>query len=429
VLSERLRLTYVALTRARHQCILYWGRFKDAAGSALGYLLSPDPGDDPMQTLSALAEGWAKGNANLQDRLQAVLQDLQAKHPDEISWDTWDPDVASPRGKRWTPEPSDAPAVTAAEWQREVPLDRFWRWGSFTALSRNSHVIRPVRGGADETPSLDGESVLVTPPVASRRIRLTKAVLPAGATPGLCVHAIFEGLDFATAGRDDVLAAATKARQRYGAGSVHDVPLLAEALLHVLETPLAGTGFALREVPQRDCLPEWPFLLPVADPDRWETGLHTQALAEAFRQHPGGAVPAVYADRLDDLRFAPLRGFLTGTMDLVFRYAGRWYLVDYKTNYLGDQVSDYDQASLAESMMSHQYPLQYHLYLVALVRFLRLRIPDFRYDRDFGGVLYLYVRGMGVDGQQPAAGIWLDHPPEARVLALDAALQHAGGAR
>uniref|UniRef100_UPI002B278C3E PD-(D/E)XK nuclease family protein n=1 Tax=Immundisolibacter sp. TaxID=1934948 RepID=UPI002B278C3E len=124
------------------------------------------------------------------------------------------------------------------------------------------------------------------------------------------------------------------------------------------------------------------------------------------------------------LRFDAVEGVLKGYIDLVFEHAGRFYLADYKSNWLGATAADYAPAALRAAMAEHRYDLQYLVYTVALHRYLRLRVPDYDYERHFGGVYYLFLRGMAPG--QGDAGIYFDRPPASLVRALEAAL--CGGA-
>ena len=112
-----------------------------------------------------------------------------------------------------------------------------------------------------------------------------------------------------------------------------------------------------------------------------------------------------------------MRGFI----DLVFRFGGRFYLVDWKSNHLGNSIEDYHQEALVQAMVRDYYLLQYHLYTVALDRYLALRLPDYHYDRDFGGIFYIFLRGV-----DPVAGarygVYRDRPPKELVAALVAGL-------
>ena len=91
-----------------------------------------------------------------------------------------------------------------------------------------------------------------------------------------------------------------------------------------------------------------------------------------------------------------MRGFI----DLVFCFEGRFYLVDWKSNFLGTRTEDYDQAALKKAMEEGSYHLQYHLYAVAVHQYLKARIPEYRYESHFGGVFYVFLRGV-----DPAKGM------------------------
>ena len=137
--------------------------------------------------------------------------------------------------------------------------------------------------------------------------------------------------------------------------------------------------------------------------------------------HPGGNVPDDYTAALAALDFTPLRGLLTGAIDLVARHDNAWTVLDYKSNHLGDRNADYALAPMTAAMCTHHYILQYHLYLVALHRFLRLRQPAYDYDQHVLGIGYLFVRGM--DAAHAGSGVFTDRPPRARIEALDALLR------
>jgi exodeoxyribonuclease V beta subunit len=120
--------------------------------------------------------------------------------------------------------------------------------------------------------------------------------------------------------------------------------------------------------------------------------------------------------------FAPRSGLMKGFVDLVFEHRGRYYLADWKTNWLGPQASDYDGARIAAEMRRHHYDLQYCVYAVALHRYLAARIADYDYERHAGGVYYFFVRGMSpATGME--RGVYFERPPAATVQALDALLR------
>lgn len=110
-----------------------------------------------------------------------------------------------------------------------------------------------------------------------------------------------------------------------------------------------------------------------------------------------------------------IRRFLRGFIDLVFEHDGRWYIVDYKSNVL----PGYTNTDLHEAMYRHHYVLQYHLYTLALERYLKHRIPEFSYQQHFGGVLFMFLRGLS---DVPGEAIFTDKPDEALVTALASVL-------
>jgi exodeoxyribonuclease V beta subunit len=121
------------------------------------------------------------------------------------------------------------------------------------------------------------------------------------------------------------------------------------------------------------------------------------------------------------LDFRPLAGFLKGFIDLVFEHAGRWYVVDYKSNVLGVHADDYRPERLVTAMTEHHYFLQYHLYVVALHRYLTRRFPGYDYDRHFGGVYYLFLRGMA-PAYARNNGVFSDRPSRQLIEGLSAVL-------
>jgi len=111
-----------------------------------------------------------------------------------------------------------------------------------------------------------------------------------------------------------------------------------------------------------------------------------------------------------------LQGMLKGFIDLVFEHEGRYYVADYKSNWLGPDDGAYTASAMAAAVAAHRYDLQYALYLFALHRLLKSRLPDYDYDRHVGGAVYLFVRACrGDDG-----GVFVERPPRALIDALDA---------
>jgi exodeoxyribonuclease V beta subunit len=258
---------------------------------------------------------------------------------------------------------------------------------------------------------------------------LQLAEFPRGATAGSFFHEIFEHYDF-TSPRSEVL-------ERLVAGRLGDYhypserwlePVCAQVLA-VLDTPLGGTrsepGVRLADVPLTRRLTELEFCVPVAHGRSPEAGaaLEARALGRVFREHPSDVLSPEYADAVSRLGFLPLRGYLRGFIDLVFQHGERFFVVDYKGNHLGAHARDYGPSALGTAMLDGQYFLQYHLYALAVHRYLGRRIPNYDFDRHFGGVYYLFLRGMGPEHGD--SGVFYEKPPLARLNALSRLLAEA----
>jgi exodeoxyribonuclease V beta subunit len=234
--------------------------------------------------------------------------------------------------------------------------------------------------------------------------------LPVGVEFGTLVHSVLETVD----PRADHLGAELREAVAVAMARrpVADVPtdVLADALLLAMQTPLGplAGGRRLCDISTSDRLPELTFELPLAGGDHPTAELTLGMLGPLLRRHLQPADLLLdYAEALEHplLEGQTLRGYLNGSIDAVLRVqdpdgGARYLLVDYKTNWLGDQepgrllLSDYTPQRMARAMMAAHYPLQALLYSVALHRLLRWRQPGYQPDVHLGGVLYLFVRGM-----------------------------------
>jgi exodeoxyribonuclease V beta subunit len=179
----------------------------------------------------------------------------------------------------------------------------------------------------------------------------------------------------------------------------------------VVNTPLdAQTGLRLAEVKCEHRLNELEFHYPLAR-------LQIEGFREVLLKH-GCSAQAALRQRIEALSFRPTLGYMTGFIDLVFEAGGRFYLVDYKSNWLGSMIEDYVAPRLLEVMGRDNYYLQYLVYTVALHRYLKQRLPAYDYDTHFGGVMYLFLRGME-PRLGPLHGVYRDRPARDLLEALD----------
>ena len=412
-LAEGLRLAYVALTRAKHRAVMVWGAFNGGENCPLAWLLH-QPGD-------AGPHFSAKQRVHLGDdrALRADLAELVEASDGAIEVCDVDESPAQPH----EPDGVAAPELEARRAARL--LDRGYRNSSFSALAATAGVPLPVPAaeGRDRD-ELALATALPPAPPAPDGERVLLHDFPRGAKPGDLLHGILEQLDFQSRDEAEIARLVGSLLGRHGFDAARWTPLLVEALGSIVDTPLAaGKPLALREVAPAARRSEMEFVFPVAPSGARFTA---NALAEELSRH-GTSLPRGYADRVRRLGFAPLSGFLRGFIDLVFEYDGRFYLVDYKSNHLGDHPGDYRPERLVEAMAHHHYYLQYHLYAVALHRHLGLRLPGYDYERHFGGVRYLFLRGMSPAHAQ-GHGVFSDVPPRALVEGLSALLAAPGHA-
>ncbi|WP_169517223.1 exodeoxyribonuclease V subunit beta [Klebsiella pneumoniae] len=372
-LAEDLRLLYVALTRAVWHCSL-----------GVAPLSSRKSGNSDFH-LSALGRllqaGEAMDAAGLAARLADFCHgDIALQIPGELDLTPWQAPAAT------------IPRLSARELQRRIADD--WRVTSYSGLQQHG-----FSGGQDLLPRLDvdaaGGGEVVEEP------QLTPHQFPRGAAPGTFLHSLFEELDFTQPVPEGWMAE----KLQLSGFDAQWAPVLTDWLGGVLKTRLPGPDIALNQLAARDKQVEMAFYLPIAQL------LTAERLDALIRQYD-----PLSADT-PPLDFRQVRGMLKGFIDLVFRHEGRYYLLDYKSNWLGEDREAYTRPAMEQAMRAHRYDLQYQLYSLALHRYLRHRLADYDYDRHFGGVIYLFLRGM--DGQEGGQGIFTTRPVRPLIDGLD----------
>jgi exodeoxyribonuclease V beta subunit len=382
-LAENLRVLYVALTRAKYRCWMAWGNIREAGKSAAGWLLHGEASSDP-------AAGVAVSDA----KIRADLADLEARAAGAIQ-------VASTSAENVRFAPPEAPTPALAARAFTATLRDAWRVTSFSGLAHAWGV---------ETPDYDA---------AAHRVEMERGggahdifAFPRGARAGRCLHAIFEQVNFTA------LARASLERLVARELAAHDfaarwIPVVADMVQAVVTTPLDASGRLRLDCVSADRrFDELEFYYPVASLS--DGGLRAILLEGGF--------PDEIRERIGTFTFAPARGFMKGFIDLVFEADGRFYLADYKSNWLGPSLEDYRQDNLNRVMAREAYYLQYLIYCVALHRYLAARVPGYDYETHFGGVRYLFLRGMRPE-MGVACGIYADRPTRDLIGALDGYLR------
>ena len=395
-LAESLRLLYVALTRAKQFCCVAWGSIKETEDSALMYL----------------TRDWA--DADIRSYFEQHGKELIPGQGENRS--KWENNSAIKLEKPFADtvryESERKPLQLEAKQQsRPIPAD--WGIMSFSSLSAGIHT------GKDQSPGWDDGSASPGPleeaAAADNEPESPLADFPAGPVSGDCIHEIFEELDFTVTSDagwrmlPDVKKLISDKLQKFGRvdsarfdDSLTERGLMiGDMLANVLNTPLtAGCGtFRLAEVTWQKRVSEMEFFFQVSDPVRLaelskllQRNFHPETAA-GF-EHTGGK--------------APRRGFMNGKIDLFFEHGGKYWIADWKTNWLGRKYSTYNHAALSSDMIANSYLMQAAIYVLAVDKFLKSRVRDYDYNRHFGGVFYLFVRGM--DGKRPDQGVFTMRP-------------------
>jgi exodeoxyribonuclease V beta subunit len=395
--DERFRVLYVALTRAIHACHVY--------------VLSPDRPEDAKPNSKPSRDPKRSALDALVDRLlkrESDLAQLRHAHWIEDGW-AWPRTmycpVAAPPQLQFNALPEPAAPVFASTWSFSALT------GSHRAVAREDEPADDERSGNDRdvtddrrvaTPVID-VSVVAPDPI------LAELAMLRGTEFGNALHTIFE---------QRVIGVPLSAQPESIARALRDAGVRLGAL--TLATAVTRIAARLDATLAAELLPGLHLGALSASQQRAEMAFHfvldtvsIQRLREVCARHgDADLVPA-------GIPAATLRGLMTGKIDLVFTHAGRFHVLDYKSNHLGDGLADYTAGALAAAMDAHRYRFQALLYTVALDRHLRQRLPGYRRDRDLGEAIYLFVRVAGI---VPDAGIWRHRFSDALLTAVDGVL-------
>jgi exodeoxyribonuclease V beta subunit len=422
--GEELRLVYVALSRAKHQAVVWWATTYEARRSPLGCLVfGGPPAGRPGDVVDAANAARERFSALVASALDSIVLE-RAQIADEARWS------APPRQRR---------ELSAAGFARR--LDLSWRRLSFTSITSASYEARVASEleeatGSDDAP--DHRPLGLGPADEQAELFTVESLLsdlPTGTRVGTLVHQVLEETDFTAADLPEEVSQRLEEAQRWRAVELGERDTLVKGLCAAIETPLGPLvgERRLRDLALGDRLAELSFELPLVGGEHPDGELTLTAIANVLREHlPRDDVLAPYADRLSDPTLkSTLRGYLTGTIDLIARLDGGFGLMDYKSNRLagaGEPLTawHYRPEALVEEMQRSHYALQAMFYTVALHRYLRWRVPGYELQRDRLSVHYLFLRGMTgeqtprVDGTPCGVFAWQLSP--ALVCALSDAL-------
>ena len=382
VFAEELRLLYVALTRAKYQMAFVLPKAFDKKWNALLYVLT----QGEIGRKHGLPNNWDT---------QPLLEKFKQLLPNDVAIELTDVLQAS--------EPLTLNVsqdnLSAEIFQGEIEQD--WRVTSFSGIEQTHQRKAYLNESAvkkslifDDAKDYDASISIenITENLTALAHDNDEMVLdfPRGTQIGTLLHRYFEKVPFAQLAEQENIEKLCQdlnlAEEQFAA--------VQQWFEQILSTPiLPNNDLTLAQINEKQCLKELAFYLNITS--HFDVAGFNRALATLHH------LPS------EPLQFDDIQGMVRGTMDLVFSYQDKYYLLDYKSNFLGETLKDYDQAALKKAMLEHHYDWQYLLYVVALHRYLKSRLPHYDYNRDFGGVVYAFLRGMN---GSPQSGIFFDKP-------------------
>ncbi len=395
--GERQRVAYVALTRARDRCVLLWPEAADVAAEKVAQSEKSEKSEKSdkatqraeMSALGALlgAREWSRMGVQIDtySHLSNQAANINQGNLNDTNNSIYEKPVDSETGRHvWPLVPRAWQTMSFSRWERGLAV---------AATAQDSVESEEVLIVADRDDDVRVHDEGLESPVAITELRYA---FPRGPAAGRALHAMLERLPF-----HHMTADATAINLVTQSLMQHGMPpnISAEATMSWLQAVAQARlsihadapAFKLSDVAAHLQQREWEFHLPLA-------GTSAASLQGALQAMGVSSVASIEAAA----SLPP--GFFTGFVDLVFEYEGRYYIADYKSNYLGDRDEDYAQTALAKAVAEHHYDAQAALYLLALHRHLLALLPHYSPQQHLGGVCLLFLRGMFVD---QAKGVWV----------------------
>ncbi|PWN07451.1 exodeoxyribonuclease V subunit beta [Rhodohalobacter mucosus] len=387
-IAEEIRKVYVALTRAKYECRVIWVTHQKSHLSGLGAALQ---GKEPV--LDRLDTKIKEGGLLDEETLLSPLMRLADEYPHLIAVESFI-------------ETKGMVQYSYSGMPLETLQKRSYNGRSVIEVGQRVESFSSLAGHHSDTSEPDYDQVtgryadLLGTPVTALQ-ELTIFGFPKGPVAGTAIHKIFEHSDFRfdTAMKADHSELIHQVLGSYGIGDEW-IPVVQTMIRDVTGAALGELD--LSKIEPEDELREMEFHFPISKPK-------AENLYRIIRNKDYKPIGS-----------SNLNHFLTGFIDLIVRQNGKYYVLDYKSNYLGDMPEDYSSGALEAEMQAAGYDLQYHLYMVALKKYLQRRIPGFSYNEHVGGACYLFVRGMQ---KQSSHSVYFDRPDEELIVKLEENLE------
>ena len=393
-LEEIMRLLYVAMTRAESQCYIIWGKVKGRKRkNGLTYLFNrneiyqaePEKGEI-ADKLKNINKDW-----NYKPAQEELAPEIELTEIEEQK-------IKTQKYKRESKELQGIKKFDADTSQK-------WQVASFSQI-----VSYKKTNEFEEDKDFDASERETKYATNPEEIDLEQQYsifdFPGGVQTGSCWHKIFEDLDF-LADEESIKEAVEEKLSFYNLITADSnlrktkIRIVNNMVQKVLNKNLNGDELKLSHIGHNDKIPEVEFGFSISD------NISKEHLLSLLSQY----------NYKNNIHKNITQGMLKGFIDLVFRKDAKYYIVDWKSNKLGKKHKDYNQERLYEEMQQKNYNLQYILYTLALYKFLKRRLKNFDYDENFGGVYYLFLRG--ITDRNDRYGIYFDKPDFDLIQRLD----------
>ncbi|MCT8554276.1 exodeoxyribonuclease V subunit beta [Glaesserella parasuis] len=382
--AEDLRLLYVAVTRAKYQLNLILPSQFDEKWNSLSYLLSN----------GEIGTGGIAPSQNTQYYLaqKGIKAELITVNND-VPEDNWQPILVQPidiEAKSFTGKIRTVGQIT-----------------SFTALQAQNERLQhkgqniPLATFGDEAQDYDRTEFIASDFLEDNAQPYSRYQFPHSTKVGNLLHKFFEHWDFQQAVDQTQLQALCEQLNLDEAW----LEPLTTWFEQVIQTPFGEQAVSLTQIFTHKRLNEWQFYLRLSNKEA------LYRLNQLLKKH------SPLAKQLPDLTLYNLEGFVRGFVDCIAQIDGKFYVIDYKSNFLGYLPQDYQAEKLAKTMGQFRYDLQYLLYTLAVHRYLSARLGEnYNYEQHFGGVAYLFLRGMN---GEPNSGVYFDKPSQELIEEMD----------
>lgn len=385
-LAEKLRLLYVALTRAAVCCYISVAPVTDGKSkknslhqTPIGYLLNQG---------NYIEEGVV-----LENLLQQLTNNITITNAITLT------DIPNEQ-QYFNCKTIETTDIIIQKFQGDIETN--WLLTSYTALTNYAHKQTYDIAVIYE----NSQSAKTVYNLAATEVDYTNiSNFPKGAKPGIFFHSLLENMQYfmqlSLEQQQRLYIEKQLSKFNY---NIQWTAVIIQTLTNCLQTILLE-DICLAKIPINKQRQELNFCLSMS-----ETAI--SELNTLIKKHDNLSKIA------NELADADIQGMIRGAIDLIFEHNNCWYLVDYKTNWLGDSLEFYNQSTIEQTMIKHRYDLQYQIYSLAMHRLLKQKLVDYDFNLNFGGVIYLFIRGIAANPNENT-GIFYCKPNKEFIFELD----------